>query len=61
MLFLKNISYFNLTLNIKTEQLNNIYTVSHVLFPANINWFKVNNRSTRKRCEICPKLTITTP
>ena len=23
--------------------------------------FKVNNRNTRERCEICPKLTITTP
>ena len=23
--------------------------------------FKVNNRNTRKRCEICPKLTIKTP
>ena len=23
--------------------------------------FKVNNRNTRTRCEICPKLTIKTP
>ena len=30
-------------------------------FPANINLFKVNNRNTRKRCEICLKLTIKTP
>ena len=28
------------------------------LFPANIYLFKVNNRNTRKRCEICSKLTI---
>ena len=25
---------------------------------ANIYLFKVNNRSTRKRCEICSKLTV---
>ena len=30
-------------------------------FPANIYLFKVNNRNTRKRCEICSKLTIATP
>ena len=28
---------------------------------ANIYLFKVNNRNTRKRCEICSKLTIKTP
>ena len=26
--------------------------------PAKIYLFKVKNRNTRKRCEICPKLTI---
>ena len=31
------------------------------LFPVNIYLFKVNNRSTRKRCEICSKLAIKTP
>ena len=30
-------------------------------FPAKIYLFKVNNRSTSKRCEICLKLTIKTP
>ena len=30
-------------------------------YPANIYLFKVNNRNTRKRCEICSKLTIKTP
>ena len=30
-------------------------------FTANINLFKVNNRRTRKRCEICSRLTIKTP
>ena len=29
-------------------------------YPANINLFKVNNRSTRKRCGIYSELTITT-
>ena len=32
-----------------------------LLFPASIYLFKVNNRNTRKRCEICLKLTIKTP
>ena len=30
-------------------------------YPDNIYLFKVNNRSTRKRCEICSKLTIEIP
>ena len=30
-------------------------------YPAGIYLLKVNNRNTRKRCEICPKLTIKTP
>ena len=29
--------------------------------PANIYLFKFNNRNTRKRCEMCSKLTIKTP
>ena len=29
--------------------------------PTNIYLFKVNNRNTRKRCEICSKLTTKTP
>ena len=29
--------------------------------PANIYLLKVNNRNTRKRCEICLKSTIKTP
>ena len=31
------------------------------LFPAGNYMFKVNNRNTRTRCEICSKLTIKTP
>ena len=29
-------------------------------FPANIHFFKVTNRSTRKKSEVCSKLTIKT-
>ena len=31
-----------------------------IINPAKIYLFKINNRSTRKRCEICSKLTIET-
>ena len=30
-------------------------------YPTNICLFKVNNRNSRKRCEICSKLTMKTP
>ena len=30
-------------------------------YPANIYLFKFNNRDSRKRCEICSKLTIKAP
>ena len=33
----------------------------HYGSPVNIYLFKVNNRNTRKRCEICPNLAIKTP
>ena len=36
-------------------------TLCYVKFPVAIYMFKVNNRSTRARCEICSKLTIKTP
>ena len=32
-----------------------------LFYPDNIYLFKVNNRNTRKRCEICSELTIKTP
>ena len=39
-----------------------LYTERKVFaLPANIYLLKVNNRNTRKRCEICSKLTIKTP
>ena len=33
-------------------------TISETVFPAGNYMFKVNNRNTRTRCEICSKLTI---
>ena len=44
----KDIFLFSSILNITVE------------YSANINLFKVNNKNTRKRCEICLKLTIKT-
>ena len=34
------------------------YTTYEDLTPAQIYLFNVNSRNTRKRCEICSKLTI---
>ena len=35
--------------------------LAQITFPAGNYLFKVNNKSTRTRCEICSKLTIKTP
>ena len=35
------------------------YDITH--YSANVYLFKCNNRNTRKRCEICLKLTVKTP
>ena len=40
---------------------SNASTATPDEFPAGIYLFKVNNRNTRTRCEICSKLTINTP
>ena len=40
----------------KTQSIN-----KNKVYPAGIYMFKVNNRSTRTRCDICSKLTIKTP
>ena len=37
------------------------FSVLSITFSANIYLFKVNNRNTRNRREICSKLTIKTP
>ena len=47
-LFVRNCDHFCLNQNLALD-------------PANIYLFKVNNKNTRKRCEICSKLTIKTP
>ena len=39
----------------------NLLRAAKSLNPAHIYLFKVNYRNTRKRCEICSKLTIKTP
>ena len=43
-----------------TDYLEYIYLQNHN-FPVNIYLFKVNNRNSRKSCEICSKLTIKAP
>ena len=35
-----------------------LHRVIESYYPVNIYLFKINNRNTRKRCEICSKLTI---
>ena len=37
------------------------YAQNCKIYPAGNYMFKVNNRNTRTRCEICSKLTIKTP
>ena len=37
------------------------YIGDSMSLPANSYLFKVNNKNTRKRCEICLKLTMKTP
>ena len=40
------------------EHLYTKYKIYVNIIPANIYMFNINNRKTRKRCEICCKLTI---
>ena len=42
------------------QKLGISHYISLCIFPANIYLLKGNNRNTRKRCEICSKLTIKT-
>ena len=44
-------------LTIKFAKFKNTTTLRMPLIPANIYLLKVNNRNTRKRCEICSKST----
>ena len=52
--------YLPLTLQKFSTYFKNLY-FKFKKIPTNINLFKVNNKNTRKRCEICSKLTIETP
>ena len=56
---LKYISSKNFTRSLEKRLWQNPVSAEQII-PANINLFKVNNRNTRKRCEICSKLTIKT-
>ena len=67
-----DLSYFNETpflfiqWRIKNQKKKFHYTLiskknSEEHVPANIYLFKVNQRNTRKRCDICSKLTIKKP
>ena len=56
--FLENANVFN---TLETQKhLNEIYT-KKIGIPPNIYLFKVNNKNTRKSCEICSKFTLKTP
>ena len=44
--------------NIQQWQIQNSQFLYLEFFPVNIYLFKVDNRNTRKRCEICSKLTL---
>ena len=37
-----------------------MFKIPKIRHPASIHLLKINNRNTRKRCEICSKLTIKT-
>ena len=57
----KEESYQNYTKDRKKVRNKNHWRTKKEIDPANIYLFKVNNRNTRKKCEICHKLTIKTP
>ena len=48
-------------LRVAEERIMDIKERRTYLNPAGIYLFKVNNRNTRARCEICSKLTIKIP
>ena len=52
-------SFVIVGLSVKDEKEYIIFFKSNS--PGNIYLFKLNSRNTRKRCEICSKLTIKTP
>ena len=54
------VTFSDETLNGKPHFLCSV-KLSASSYPYNIYLLKVNNRKTKKTCEICPKLTIKTP
>ena len=49
-------------IQVKQQCLNKDFNNQEInSYPAGNCMFKVNNRNTRTRCEICSKLTIKTP
>ena len=46
---------------LKQEKKISVHLIEFKTFPAGNDMFKVNNRNTRTRCEICSKLTIKIP
>ena len=57
---LKFLAYFR-TYGKERGNLNHLLKTDVLYFPANIYLFQVNNKNTRKRCEICSTLTTKTP
>ena len=53
--------YFNQPHECKTYDITSYSRVYSHAIPAGNYLFKVDNKSTRTRCEICSKLTIKTP
>ena len=45
----------------KKESVKQYQKEKYCIYPAGNYMFKLNNRDTRTRCEICSKLTIKTP
>ena len=48
----------NVPATVKSLVKHKVFTLD---YPVGIYMFKVKNRNTRKRCEVCSRLTIKTP
>ena len=57
----ETVKYFEMfsSINLMKTDIYQIFFGSH--WQSNIYWFKVNNRKSRERCEMCSKLSIKTP
>ena len=61
MLLLMHFCFEYNTFRFRVSILCDISGLFQISNPTKIYLFKVNNRSSRKMCEICSKLTIKTP